>query len=252
MAGRVAQLAMHGASEAVAREAAEAVARRSYGKLVALLTARTRDVAGAEDALSSALATALVDWPASGVPRNPEAWVLAVARRRCIDAARRRRSAETAAGHLRLMAEEIEAGTERPDGALRPDVRLRPPRHRPRHSRTAPPPGPLRVRRRRDRLGLPRLARRDEPTARARQEEDPRGRASTRAAGGRRARRASRRGARGDRHRPPASGGSVRGIRRREEIRRKRLALWPRFGLASASMIARAPREKVVKPPGWT
>ena len=115
MAGRVAHLAVHGAREAVARDAAEAVARRSYGKLVALLVARTRDVAGAEDALSSALATALADWPASGVPRDPEAWVLAVARRKCIDAARRRRSAEQAAGHLRLLAEELEAATERPD-----------------------------------------------------------------------------------------------------------------------------------------
>jgi len=100
---------------AAAREAVEAVARRSYRKLVALLTARTRDVAGAEDALSAAFAAALVDWPASGVPRNPEAWVLAVARRRCIDAARRRRSAEQAAGHLRLMAEETHAAAERPD-----------------------------------------------------------------------------------------------------------------------------------------
>jgi len=37
-----------------ARETAGAVARRSYGKLVALLAVRTRDVAGAEDALSEA------------------------------------------------------------------------------------------------------------------------------------------------------------------------------------------------------
>jgi len=92
-----------------ARDAAEAVARRSYGKLVAILAARTRDVAGAEDALSDAFAAALVDWPASGVPRTPEAWLLTVARRRWIDAARRLRSAEDSAGQLRLMAEEIEA-----------------------------------------------------------------------------------------------------------------------------------------------
>ena len=103
------------ANDAGARQAAEAVARRSYRKLLALLTARTRDVAGAEDALSSAFAAALVDWPASGVPRNPEAWVLAVARRRCIDAARRRRSAEQATGHLRLLAEETLAAAARPD-----------------------------------------------------------------------------------------------------------------------------------------
>ena len=54
-----------------ARDAAEAVARRSYGKLVAFLAARTRDVAGAEDALSEAFAAALVDWPARGIPAQP-------------------------------------------------------------------------------------------------------------------------------------------------------------------------------------
>ena len=42
-----------------ATKAAEAVARRSYGKLVAILAARTRDVAGAEDALSEAFAKKL-------------------------------------------------------------------------------------------------------------------------------------------------------------------------------------------------
>ena len=41
------------------------------GKLVAFLAARTRDVAGAEDALSEAFAAALVDWPQSGIPRAP-------------------------------------------------------------------------------------------------------------------------------------------------------------------------------------
>jgi RNA polymerase sigma-70 factor (ECF subfamily) len=97
-----------GAGES-ARGAAEAVARRSYGRLVALLAARTRDVAAAEDALADAFAAALVDWPGQGVPRNPEAWLLTVARRRWIDASRRRRSADGAAGHLRLVAEEIEA-----------------------------------------------------------------------------------------------------------------------------------------------
>ena len=95
-----------------AREAAEAVARRSYGKLVAYLAARTGDVAGAEDALSDAFAVALVDWPASGVPDNPEAWLMTVARRKLIDASRRRRSGADAADHLRLMADEIEAAAE--------------------------------------------------------------------------------------------------------------------------------------------
>jgi RNA polymerase sigma-70 factor (ECF subfamily) len=105
-----------------AHAAAEAVARRSYGKLVAFLAARTRDVAGAEDALAEAFAAALVDWPSSGIPTSPEAWLMAVARRKMIDAGRRRRSQEEAAGHLRLMQEEIEAvaasETEIPDERL--------------------------------------------------------------------------------------------------------------------------------------
>jgi RNA polymerase sigma-70 factor, ECF subfamily len=103
-----------------ARRAAEAVARQSYGKLVALLAARTRDVAAAEDALADAFASALVDWPANGVPRKPEAWILTVARRKWIDATRRRRSAEEASDHVRLVAEELEAASE----DIVPDERL--------------------------------------------------------------------------------------------------------------------------------
>src|SRR5215472_11495497 len=89
--------------------AAEAVARRSYGKLVAFLAARTRDVAGAEDALSEAFAAALQDWPRAGIPASPEAWLMAVARNKIIDAARRRRSSEHASGHLQLMHAELAA-----------------------------------------------------------------------------------------------------------------------------------------------
>jgi RNA polymerase sigma-70 factor (ECF subfamily) len=86
---------------------AETVARRSYGKLVAFLAARTSDVAGAEDALSEAFATALVDWPARGVPDNPEAWLLTVAKRKGIDAARRQRHSVSASDHVRLISEEL-------------------------------------------------------------------------------------------------------------------------------------------------
>jgi RNA polymerase sigma-70 factor (ECF subfamily) len=100
------------ASDGETRHAAEAVARRSYGKLIALLASRTRDIAGAEDALSEAFAAALADWPASGVPRNPEAWLLTVARRKAVDASRRRRVADDArVGPLRLMAEELESAS---------------------------------------------------------------------------------------------------------------------------------------------
>jgi len=69
---------------AQANSTAEAVARGSYGKLVAFLAARTRDVAAAEDALSEAFAAALTDWPSQGCPSTPEAWLLTVARRKMI------------------------------------------------------------------------------------------------------------------------------------------------------------------------
>jgi len=102
--------------------AAEAAARASYGKLVALLAARTHDVAGAEDALSEAFAEALGSWSESGVPRIPEAWLLTVARRKLIDAARRRRSADAAAPTLSLLADEF---AHLRDESEIPDERLR-------------------------------------------------------------------------------------------------------------------------------
>ena len=75
-----------------ARGMADAVARRSYGKLVALLASRTGDLAAAEDALSEAFVTALLNWPVNGCPSNPEAWLLTVARRKVIDSTRQRRT----------------------------------------------------------------------------------------------------------------------------------------------------------------
>ena len=85
--------------------AAEAVARRSYGRLIAYLSARTRDVAGAEDALSEAFAAALADWPVNGIPHTPEAWLLTVARRKLIDSARRAHSGAAAAEVMQLIRE---------------------------------------------------------------------------------------------------------------------------------------------------
>ena len=104
-----------------ARSAAESAARRSYGKLVAFLAARTRDVAAAEDALSEAFASALTDWPVNGCPANPEGWLLTVARRKLIDAVRGRHRHEVAAEELRVMAEGAEMAetdTRLPDQRL--------------------------------------------------------------------------------------------------------------------------------------
>ncbi len=94
--------------------ALESVARRSYGKLVAYLAARSGDVAAAEDALSEAFAAALLDWAAHQCPANPEAWLLTVARRKLIDTARRRKyevadeAVETIADSLEVAARQEE------------------------------------------------------------------------------------------------------------------------------------------------
>ncbi|MBK8083009.1 MAG: RNA polymerase subunit sigma-70 [Devosia sp.] len=105
-----------------AARAAEHIARESYGRLVAFLAARTRDVAGAEDAVAEAFATALRTWPVDGVPGNPDAWLLTVARRRQTDALRRRSTRKASEEHLMMMADEIEAAASAPGDI--PDRRL--------------------------------------------------------------------------------------------------------------------------------
>jgi RNA polymerase sigma-70 factor (ECF subfamily) len=103
-----------------AAAAAEAAARRSYGKLVAILAARTGDVAGAQDALSESFGIALAEWPVRGAPSNAEAWLLTVARRRMVDGVRRRLHDEDAARHLLLLQELAEPA----DADALPDRRL--------------------------------------------------------------------------------------------------------------------------------
>ena len=104
-----------------ARRAIDEVARTDYGKLVAYLAARTRDVVAAEDALSEAFAAALAEWPAKGCPSNREAWLLTVARRRMIDGARHRRVRDDAADDLVRLAGSFDAID---DDAAIPDQRL--------------------------------------------------------------------------------------------------------------------------------
>ena len=103
------------------RSTADLVARRSYGKLIAFLVARTRDLAAAEDALSEAFAQALKEWPRTGCPENPEAWLMTVARRKVIDAFRGRQRGEIASERLLEISDrlqEAEAAHEIPDQRL--------------------------------------------------------------------------------------------------------------------------------------
>ena len=102
------------------RDLAEQVARRSYGKLVAFLAARTHDLAAAEDALSEAFAAALANWPRTGCPQNPEAWLMTVARHKFLDT-NRSQQREVASDDLEGTAEAMEAAVDSTDI---PDRRL--------------------------------------------------------------------------------------------------------------------------------
>lgn len=81
-------------SQRAAFPAAEAAARDSYGRLLAYLSRRCGDIATAEDALAEAFASALERWPTAGVPDEPAAWLLTVARSRLVDGTRRAARAE--------------------------------------------------------------------------------------------------------------------------------------------------------------
>jgi RNA polymerase sigma-70 factor (ECF subfamily) len=105
-----------------AARAAERVARESYGRLLAFLAVRTRDVAAAEDALGDAFAAALRTWPRDGVPANPAAWLLTAARRNQLDSFRRGKTREASEPYLRMISDEISGASVEPD--VIPDRRL--------------------------------------------------------------------------------------------------------------------------------
>jgi RNA polymerase sigma-70 factor (ECF subfamily) len=112
----------------LAHEAVVAAVRTAYGRLIAYLSARTRDIAAAEDALSAALEAALETWPARGVPDRPEAWLLTAARNRLKDGHRRARIRAEAVPTLLTLMDEAQAvadeGPSFPDVAF-PDERLK-------------------------------------------------------------------------------------------------------------------------------
>ncbi|MEL7486330.1 MAG: DUF6596 domain-containing protein [Pseudomonadota bacterium] len=115
------------APEDAARAAAAEAVRGAYGRLIALISARAGDIAAAEDALSDAVAAALDHWPRSGVPDAPEAWLITAARRKLIDAARRRATQQTAEPELTRIMDEVAETLARAndDDAPYPDDRLK-------------------------------------------------------------------------------------------------------------------------------
>lgn len=90
----------------------EAVWRVESTKLVAALVRITRDVGLAEDLAQDALEAALAQWPDSGMPTNPGAWLMSVAKRRAIDTFRRRERQDRAYGEIGQRQDDIVAGIE--------------------------------------------------------------------------------------------------------------------------------------------
>ncbi|WP_300609681.1 RNA polymerase sigma factor [Trebonia sp.] len=113
-------------ADAAAKATVEAVWRIESARLVAGLARVVRDVGLAEDLAQDALVAALEQWPSSGVPANPGAWLTAVARRRYVDGVRRQASFERRVPEIaRQLAEaadpmaDIEFGARVEDDVLR-------------------------------------------------------------------------------------------------------------------------------------
>jgi RNA polymerase sigma factor (sigma-70 family) len=91
-----------------AAAAVSAVWRLESARMVAALTRMTRDVGLAEDLAHDALVAALEQWPGQGVPENPGAWLMAVAKRRAVDHFRRADTLRRRTSELGHALEEVE------------------------------------------------------------------------------------------------------------------------------------------------
>lgn len=105
--------------EGTIERAAELAARQSYGRLVAYLGRGWRDLAAVEDALGDAFAQALERWPETGVPSNPDAWLLVAARNRLLDGARSAKVRRDAVASLLVTIPDTEG-----EASMLPDKRL--------------------------------------------------------------------------------------------------------------------------------
>src|SRR4029078_6768857 len=82
---------MTAAANLETHEAIDAVWRIESARVIAGLARIVRDIGLAEDLAQDALVAALEQWPRTGVPRNPGAWLMATAKHRAIDRLRRKR-----------------------------------------------------------------------------------------------------------------------------------------------------------------
>jgi RNA polymerase sigma factor (sigma-70 family) len=96
----------------------EAVWRMESARIIGALARMVRDVGTAEDLAQDALAAALQQWPESGIPDNPGAWLTATAKHRALDALRRRTLLERKHEELGRDVRQREAAMPDLDGAL--------------------------------------------------------------------------------------------------------------------------------------
>jgi RNA polymerase sigma factor (sigma-70 family) len=104
-------------------QAIETVFRIEQARLIAGLARMVRDIGVAEELAQDALVTALAEWPKSGVPKNPGAWLMAAAKRRAIDGLRRDRMlAKKHAEIARELEDERDTGVADIEAALDDDI----------------------------------------------------------------------------------------------------------------------------------
>jgi len=91
-----------------AAEQVEKIFREEHGRVLAAMISQFEDFDLAEDALQDALLNALERWEIDGVPRNPGAWLLTVAKRRAIDRIRRAATFESKTEMIASLSHEQE------------------------------------------------------------------------------------------------------------------------------------------------
>ena len=112
------------AASDLTRATVERTIREEWGRVLASLNARVRDLELAEDSLQEAVVTALQTWPGDGLPDHPAAWLLTTARRKAIDRIRRDRAFESKRSELlalaayRTHAEQDDVDSSIPDDRL--------------------------------------------------------------------------------------------------------------------------------------
>lgn len=100
----------------------ETVFRIEQARLIAGLTRMLRDVGRAEELAQDALVTALAEWPLSGVPDNPGAWLMAAAKRRAIDGLRRAKMQERKHAEIGRDLDDASDDVARIEAALDDDI----------------------------------------------------------------------------------------------------------------------------------